>query len=103
MAIRKMRKDSPQIIEAKRNAKRVILLSMVIVIPVMIYFIFFDLGDDHNVSGHGYAAHILGVVLAFVSAFLFMGMTFFSARGGYDEQPNYREMVEQQREANGQE
>ena len=86
-----------QIAEAKTNAKRVILICLAIAIPASIYFIFFAFGDDHNVSGHGYTAHIIGVIAAFISAFFFMGITFFSSRGGHDEQPNYRKIVEDNR------
>lgn len=92
-----MTDQNSKIKSAKRNALRVVLLSMIIVVPACIYFIFFDFGDHLNIGFHGYVAHILGVVLAFVSAFLFMGITFFSSRGGYDDQPNYRELVEKER------
>jgi O-antigen/teichoic acid export membrane protein len=92
--------ESPEkVTAAKKNAKRVFLICLLIAIPASIYFIFFAFGDDHNVSGHGYAAHIIGVILAFLSAFLFMGITFFSSRSGHDEQPNYRELVEQQKQS----
>ena len=92
--------DNPEkVTAAKKNAKRVLLICLLIAIPVSIYFIFFAFGDDDNVSRHGYAAHVIGVILAFLSAFLFMGITFFSARSGHDEQPNYREMVEQQKQS----
>lgn len=82
---------------AKKNAKRVIWLSMIVVIPVAIYFIFFSFSEGHNINGHGYTAHILTVVFAFISAFLFMGITFFSARSGHDDQPNYVDMAAKQR------
>lgn len=95
--------DPNKVTAAKRNAKRVLLICTLLAIPASIYFIFFAMGDDNNVSGHGYAAHILGVILAFISAFFFMGITFFSARGGYDDQPNYKELVEKERERQSQE
>lgn len=82
---------------AKSNAVRVIALSMILIIPASIYLIFFTLGDDNLVSRHGHIAHILGVILAFASALLFMGITFFSARSGHDDQPNYRQLVEDHR------
>lgn len=92
-----MAKDTDKIKEAKHNAKRVVLISLIFVIPASIYFIFFDFSKDSNVNHHAYIAHGIGVVLAFLSAFLFMGITFFSSRGGYDDQPNYRELVEKHR------
>ncbi len=92
--MQKSEQTSKQNNEAKTNAKRVILICLAIAIPVSIYLIFFAFGNDHNVSGHGFAAHIIGVIAAFLSAFFFMGITFFSSRGGHDEQPNYRKIVE---------
>ncbi len=91
--------DTDKALAAKQNAKRVLLISLVIAIPAAIYFIFFGFKDGDNISQHGYTAHILGVILAFISAFVFMGITFYSSRSGHDEQPNYRELVEQQRTA----
>ncbi|WP_371397751.1 hypothetical protein [Fretibacter rubidus] len=92
-----MTKKADKINAAKRNAKRVVFISLIFVIPASIYFIFFDFSDDNVITRHGYIAHTIGVILAFLSAFLFMGITFFSSRGGYDDQPNYREIVEKHR------
>lgn len=81
---------------AKKFALRVLAWSMIVVIPIGAYFIFHDLGDD-AVSWHGHFARFLGVIFALFSALLFMGIIFYSSRAGYDDQPNYRELVEKDR------
>lgn len=86
--------------DAKRNAIIFIVVSLIIAIPAAIYFIFFGLEDGNNVSRHGHIALTIGVIAAFLSAFLFMGIIFFSSRSGADEQPNYVEMVKKERERN---
>lgn len=83
---------------AKTNARNVFLISLAIIIPLCVYLIFFTNGIFFDLSGHGMIALILAVVFSVLSAFFFMGMSFFSSRSGIDEQPNYREMVEKQRE-----
>lgn len=83
---------------AKKNAVRVLVISILIAIPVTAYFLMFGVKDDAGVSNHGMIALTLAIVLGFLSAFLFMGITFFSARSGIDDQPNYREIVEKQRQ-----
>ncbi len=84
---------------AQRHAGKVLFICLMIAVPFSIYFIFFALDDGHSVSGHGRVALGLAVILGFLSAFLFMGITFFSSRSGHDEQPNYREIVEANRNA----
>lgn len=81
---------------AKKFALRVLAWSMIVVIPIAAYFIFHDLGDE-TVSWHGHFARFLGVIFALLSALLFMGIIFYSSRAGYDDQPNYRELVEKDR------
>jgi hypothetical protein len=93
-----MRHEDPKVSAAKSSAKRVLWISFLIVVPLTIYFVFFALDKDSNVEQHGYIAHALAVVVAFISASLFMGITFYSSRSGHDEQPNYRDIVEKQRE-----
>lgn len=85
---------------AKRNAILFLTLSFAIAIPAAIYFIFFGLEDGNNVSRHGRIALTIGVIFAFLSSFLFMGIIFFSSRSGADEQPNYVDMVEKERAKN---
>jgi len=82
---------------AKRNAIIFLIISFIIAIPAAIYFIFFGFEEGNNVSRHGHIALTLGVLFAFLSSFLFMGIIFFSSRSGADEQPNYVEMVEKDR------
>lgn len=82
---------------AKKNAVKVLAVCTLIAIPLTIYFLFFGVKEEAGVSTHGMIALALAIVLGFLSAFLFMGITFFSARSGADDQPNYREIVEQQR------
>ena len=83
---------------AKRNAIIFLIISFAIAIPAAIYFIFFGLEEGNNVSRHGHIALTIGVIFAFLSSFLFMGIIFFSSRSGADEQPNYVEMVEKMRQ-----
>ncbi|MBX9829660.1 MAG: hypothetical protein K2Y27_32295 [Xanthobacteraceae bacterium] len=40
-----------------------------------------------EISGHGYAAMILGVVFSLVVGVGLMGLVFYSSRKGYDEPP----------------
>ena len=40
---------------------------------------------DAQMSGHGWAALILGIVFSCVLGFGLMGLMFFSSRHGYDE------------------
>ena len=40
---------------------------------------------DAKMSGHGWAALILGIVFSCVLGFGLMGLMFFSSRRGYDE------------------
>jgi hypothetical protein len=40
---------------------------------------------DAKMSGHGWAALILGIVFSCVLGFGLMGLMFFSSRHGYDE------------------
>ena len=87
-----------QVPEAKRSSKRVLYWSIAIALPASVYLIFFALSKEGNISIHGYVAHAIAVILAFLSSFLFMGIMFFSARSGHDEQPNYRKIVEDQRQ-----
>lgn len=83
---------------AKSNAKKVFLISVLIALPLCIYLIFFANGTFYTLSGHGMIALSIAVIVTILSAFFFMGMSFFSSRSGIDEQPNYREIVERQRE-----
>lgn len=85
---------------AKRNAIVFLVISFAIAIPAAIYFIFFGFEEGNNVSRHGHIALTIGVILAFLSSFLFMGIIFFSARSGADEQPNYVEMAAKERNKN---
>ena len=93
----KNEENAAQTAVAKSNAVKVFLISMVIIIPVCIYLIFFANGIFYNLSGHGMVALVIAIVLSVLSAFFFMGMSFFSSRSGVDDQPNYREIVEKQR------
>ena len=86
-----------QISSAKKNAVKVFLISVLIIVPLCVYLIFFAKGVFYNLSGHGMAALIIAIVFSVLSAFFFMGMSFFSSRSGVDDQPNYREIVEAQR------
>lgn len=86
-----------QVGAAKTNAKKVFLISVLIALPICIYLIFFANGTFFTLSGHGMTALIIAVVFSALSAFFFMGMSFFSSRSGIDDQPNYREIVEKQR------
>jgi len=91
--------DTPsKLSSAKRNAIVFLIISFAIAIPAAIYFIFFGLEDGNNVSRHGRIALTIGVIFAFLSSFLFMGIIFFSSRSGADEQPNYVELVKKDRE-----
>ena len=44
--------------------------------------------DDVQMSGHGYAAMILGIVFSLGLGFGLMGLMFYSSRHGYDEPPD---------------
>ena len=94
-----MKSQTTQVSSAKRNAVIFLIISFVIAIPAAIYFIFFGFEDGNNVSRHGHIALTIGVIFAFLSSFLFMGIIFFSSRSGADDQPNYVELVEKDREA----
>ncbi len=89
--------NAAQMNAAKSNAIKVFLISMLIVIPICIYLIFFANGIYYNLSGHGMIALSIAIIFSVLCAFFFMGLSFFSSRSGIDEQPNYREMVEKQR------
>jgi len=93
-----MNDTSSKLSSAKRNAIVFLIISFAIAIPAAIYFIFFGLEDGNNVSRHGRIALTIGVIFAFLSSFLFMGIIFFSSRSGADEQPNYVELVKKDRE-----
>lgn len=95
-----MKQPSTRLSNAKRNAVIFLIISFAIAIPAAIYFIFFGFEEGNNVSRHGHIALTIGVLLAFLSAFLFMGIIFFSSRSGADEQPNYVEMAARERENN---
>lgn len=82
---------------AKANAWKVFAISVLIILPICIYLIFFTNGHFFNLGGHGMIALTIGIVFSALSAFFFMGMSFFSSRSGIDDQPNYREIVEKQR------
>jgi hypothetical protein len=47
-------------------------------------------GTDATMSGHGWAALILGVVFSCIIGIGLMSLIFFSNRGGYDEPPALR-------------
>ena len=83
---------------AKSNAKKVALICVLLALPAAIYFIYFGFDPENGISMHGRIALILGVIFAFFSAFLFMGIIFFSARSGADEQPNYVKLAEDEKE-----
>lgn len=93
-----MTQPSNRLSGAKRNVIIFLIISFMIAIPAAIYFIFFGFEDGNNVSRHGHIALTIGVIFAFLSAFLFMGIIFFSSRSGADDQPNYVKMAEEQRE-----
>ena len=93
-----MTNSSSKVSSAKRNAIIFLILSFIIAIPAAIYFIFFGLEDGNNVSRHGHIALTIGVIFAFLSSFLFMGIIFFSSRSGADEQTNYVALAEKERE-----
>ena len=93
-----MNDTSSKLSSAKRNAIVFLTISFAIALPAAIYFIFFGLEDGNNVSRHGRIALTIGVIFAFLSSFLFMGIIFFSSRSGADEQPNYVELVKKDRE-----
>lgn len=88
-----MNQSSTRLSGAKRNAIIFLMISFAIAMPAAIYFIFFGFEEGNNVSPHGHIALAIGVTFAFLSSFLFMGIVFYSARSGADEQPNYVEMA----------
>lgn len=79
---------------AKSNAKAVFLISCLIALPLTIFMLFFMNGTFYTLSGHGLIALAIAIVFSFLSAFFFMGMSFFSSRSGVDDQPNYVELAE---------
>lgn len=95
-----MEKPQSSVSSAKRNAIIFVIISFAIAIPAAIYFIFFGFEEGNNVSRHGHIALTIGVIFAFLSSFLFMGIIFFSSRSGADEQPNYVDLVEKERQRN---
>lgn len=82
---------------AKSNAKAVFLISCLIALPLTLFMLFAMNGTFYTLSGHGLIALAIAIVFSFLSAFFFMGMSFFSSRSGVDDQPNYVEMIEQQK------
>jgi len=44
--------------------------------------------DSVEISGHGYAAMALGIVLSLVVGCGLMALTFYSSRAGHDEPPH---------------
>jgi hypothetical protein len=48
-------------------------------------------GGDAQMSGHGWAAMALGVVLSIVVGGGLMALVFYSSRRGYDEGAHYRD------------
>ena len=44
-----------------------------------------NLESDVEMSGHGYAAMAIGVVMSFVVGGVLMGLVFYSSRRGYDD------------------
>ncbi len=44
-----------------------------------------NLESDVEMSGHGYAALIIGVVMSLVVGIALMGLVFYSSRKGYDD------------------
>lgn len=85
---------------AKSNAKVVFLISCLIALPLTVFMLFFMNGTFYTLSGHGLIALAIAIVFSFLSAFFFMGMSFFSSRSGVDDQPNYVEIVERQKDLN---
>jgi hypothetical protein len=46
--------------------------------------------DSVRMSGHGYAAMVLGIIFSLALGFGLMGLMFYSNRHGYDDGPDRR-------------
>ena len=46
--------------------------------------------DSVQISGHGYAAMVLGIIFSLALGFGLMGLMFYSNRHGYDDGPDRR-------------
>jgi len=85
-------------IKAKHFASRVFGLCLLVMLPFAAYFILHGLGNS-NISWPVHFSWLLGVVFAILLTLLFIGIIFYLSRAGYDDQPNYRDLVEKDREA----
>lgn len=81
--------------EAKAKFKRYAFLYVAISAPICALIMFWPMAE--NVTFHGKLAHYLAIPLAFLSGLVFMGVIFFSSHSGDDEQPNYVEMMKEQK------
>ena len=50
-----------------------------------------NLESDVQMSGHGYAAMIIGVVMSLVVGIALMALVFYSSRKGYDEAASHHQ------------
>ena len=79
---------------ARKKLKLYAFWYVLIAAPICAVLMFWPLAD--NVTIHGKIAHFIAIPLAFLSGLIFMGIIFFSADSGGDDQPNYVKMMEEQ-------
>ncbi len=64
----------------------ILLLIALAAWSIWLGFVGWNLESDVAISGHGYVALILGVVLSLVVGIALMALVFYSSRKGYDEE-----------------
>jgi hypothetical protein len=82
--------------------KAPLMLSLVGLLGAAIWLavVGWNMGDEHvDMSRHGYAAMVLGIVFSLVVGFGLMALTFYSSRAGHDEPPHHVVKDERDRSA----
>ena len=71
------------------------VVTIVILLGLLIAAVWFAYSglivEGAPMSGHGYAAMAIGVILSLIVGVGLMALLFYSSRHGYDEPPHYRD------------